>query len=213
VDAVQALFGSGARSAAVADPTPSASPSGAEPTASPTAEPAPGPTGTPGGEPSPGKSTPCPAIASPTPTKPKIAALDAGQPPVALRASTITKATVRMHGLSYDGVVDLPTATGTVKVLRFSMSRSELEPFQLSTPGGPKPFLTVSDRLVLQGNVTFYASRFTGTLLLLFRLTFTPENPPPLVLPEMEFTDCDIDLVYVQTETLTAANLGLRFAA
>ena len=56
-----------------------------------------------------------------------------GQPPVA-RPSRLTGSRVSMFGLSYDGVVDLPTANGTIATLQFSMDRSVTDDFELLTP-------------------------------------------------------------------------------
>jgi hypothetical protein len=130
-----------------------------------------------------------------------------------------------MHGLSYDGVIDLPTKTAdgkpsTVRVLKFSMTAVANTPFKMETPGGPKILETTSDKLTLSGHVEFYTTRLTGKLQIIpglpplpIELTFTPKSPPPLTLPEMTFKDVQVELVYVKCDTLIADNFDLRFAA
>ncbi len=69
--------------------------------------------------------------------------------------------------------------------------------------------LTTATTLTVDGNVTFYSSRFVGTLLGC-RFTFQPGSPPPaLPLPEVSFDDPDIQLVDVVTDRLTAEDMHL----
>jgi hypothetical protein len=58
--------------------------------------------------------------------------------------------------------------------------------------------------------VTFYASRFNGKLAGVGEVTFTPTCPPPLVVPGVPFTDVAIDLVYVQSDVLTAPSIEMK---
>jgi hypothetical protein len=163
---------------------------------------------------------------TPTPTGPaKRAALDPGQPAVSSNSSLVLTSTQEMHGLNFDGVVELRTKNangtpGSVRVLKFTMSAVSNTPFEMHTPGGPKILETTSDRLTLSGNVEFFTTKLVGKLQLIpglppipLELTFTPDSPPPLTLPEMTFKDVQVDLVYVKADTLTADNFDLRFAA
>jgi hypothetical protein len=140
------------------------------------------------------------------------AAAEQGQPRVA-RPSRLTGSRVSMFGLSYDGVAELPTATGTIRALRFSMDRSVTNDFELLTPGPNGSTVSLkSSALSVEGNVRFYATRFSGTLIGI-RLTFTPDSPPPLTLPIMIFGDPDIQLAYVACERLGAPDLVATPAA
>jgi len=91
------------------------------------------------------------------------------------------------------------------------MDKSVTSDFELrvAKPGGGALSLK-STALTVEGNVEFYASRFHGTLLGI-PLTFTPDSPPPLVLPFMIFGDPDIQLVFVDCDKLTAPGLDIRF--
>jgi hypothetical protein len=160
---------------------------------------------------------PCtPSSASASPVPPKRAAAVAGQPHVANKPSLLLTTTQRMSGLSYDGVVDLPTKTpdgeGVIRSLKFTMDTSVSIPFELRTPGDPKNVDTTSDSMTAHGHVSVYTTRFSGKILGVLQATFTPDAPPPLIAPELFFTDCEIELVFLEADTLTAPNFYLRFA-
>jgi hypothetical protein len=42
-------------------------------------------------------------------------------------------------------------------------------------------------------------------------VVFTPDSPPPLILPELLFTDANIQLVFVKTDVLTAPELTIGY--
>jgi hypothetical protein len=136
------------------------------------------------------------------------AAVDPGQPPVAATQAVLTIGSLTMYNSTYDGVVDLPTRTGTVHSLKFSMPKAVNKPFQLKArePNGKSTVIT-STELTLDGNVKFYTPKFVGKLFGLAPVTFTPDSPPPLTLPVLWFTDVTIDLAFVTCDTLTAPGM------
>ncbi|WP_433211493.1 DUF6114 domain-containing protein [Dactylosporangium sp. CS-047395] len=151
--------------------------------------------------------------ASPTPNNKK-AQIAAGQPFVAKQPSILKADVMTMDGLTYDGVADLPRKDGTtVKVLAFSMKNSVSTPFELDTPGGPKLLITKSSKLTVSGDVKFYTTRFSANVLGLLPLTFTPSFPPPPIPLPGFYTACEIELVYVQSNVLTAPALDIAPAA
>ncbi|PWU45289.1 hypothetical protein DLE60_06050 [Micromonospora globispora] len=195
---------------------PSATPS-ATPTASPDAPPSGSPT--PSGRPTATPRTasgPCPAP-KPAPSRsgevaagrplPRIAA-EPGQPRVAAQPSKLTGSKVTMTGLRFDGIVELPTATGNLRALKFSMKKAVTDDFVLQADGpGNKTARYVTDQLTVKGDVAFYATRFVGRLLGL-KITLTPDLPFPDGIPitspiPITFTDPVIDLAYVDSDTLT----------
>ncbi|MEV6925868.1 DUF6114 domain-containing protein [Dactylosporangium sp. NPDC051485] len=185
-------------------------------TAAPTtpAPPAPAPSGSTGGRPAPGKSKACAsASASPTPNNKK-AQLAAGQPFVAKQPSILKADVMTMDSLTYDGVAELPHKDGTtVKVLAFTMKNSVSTPFRLETPGAAKTLLTLSSKLTVEGDVKFYTTSFTAnTLGIPLPLTFTPSFPPPSFPLPGFYTACTIELVYVQSNVLTAPALNIAYA-
>jgi hypothetical protein len=195
----------GGHPAAPADPTPTptASPSGTAPaTTAPTKAPTKAPTTAP--------AKPCGTATGPGSVR--TLAVGPDQPPINAVPSLMTAASLTMSGLSFDGVVDLPTRTGTLKVLQFSMSKSVSTPFQLLVPAPNGQTLAFnSSSLTVQGNVKFFTTKFQGNLFGLIPVTFTPESPPPLILPELVFSDARIELAFVRSDVLTAPSLNIEY--
>ncbi|GIF15656.1 DUF6114 domain-containing protein [Actinoplanes teichomyceticus] len=129
-------------------------------------------------------------------------------PQSAIRPGIMKVAALNMYDSTYEGVADVPTADGPVKSLQFNMSKAVNTPFSLTIdePGDATTVIK-SRELITEGNVKFYTPKFTGKLFGLIPVTFTPEQPPPLTLPWLLFTDVTIDLAYVSCDTLTAKPL------
>lgn len=217
VDGITDLFTGGDEpEAAASSPSPAAEPSatGATPTSGPTSA-APTPRTTSPAKPAPAKPAPCDrsAPAKPKPVEegkplPRIAA-EPNQPKVAAQPSKLTGSSVTMTGLRFEGIVDLPTGDGTLKVLKFAMDKAVTDDFVLLADGpAGKRQRYVTDRLTVQGDVAFYATRFVGYLLGI-KITLTPDLPFPDGLPvtspiPITFTDPTIDLAFVDCNRLTA---------
>ncbi|MEU8218765.1 DUF6114 domain-containing protein [Micromonospora taraxaci] len=189
-------------------PTPSASPT-VSPSGTPTTPPGPvtcpsSPPGRPGRPATPDK----PGTVQPGKPLPRIAA-DPSLPTVAQTPSKLTGSSVRMTGLRFDGITDLHTVKGDLKVLKFSMREAVTDDFLLRADGpAGRNQLYATDRLTVSGDVAFYATRFVGRLLGI-KITLTPDLPLPDGLPitspiPITFTDPVIDLAYVTSNTLTA---------
>lgn len=189
-------------------PTPSTAPSGT-PSGQPTVTPA--PTATTG----PGCPTPTPQPGRPLPR----AAADPGQPLVG-GPSKLTGSRVVMNGFRFDGIVDLRTVDGTLRAMKFSMTRAVTDDFVLQAPGpAGRTLRYVTDQLTVQGDVAFYATRFTGRLSLLggpglIPITLTPDLPLPdglpITAPQLAFGDPVIDLAFVDCDVLTTGDELLR---
>lgn len=122
----------------------------------------------------------------------------------------MTGSRVTMVDLVYKNVVDLPTAEGTIRVLHFTMSRSDTRDFLLHVPGGDGWDLNLksSNLRVTGGVVHFYTSRFCGNLFGLLPVCYTPTSPPPPIpLPRVVFTNPDVQLVWVDSPVLEAPDL------
>ncbi|GAA0456945.1 hypothetical protein Aca07nite_51340 [Actinoplanes capillaceus] len=192
-----------------AEPTPSATPTGATTTA-------PAPAKTP---------TTSPTTATPTrkvTAKPEeipclgarqvgLLAEDGGIPLAAAKPGVVKAASVTMYNSSYDGVAEVPTANGPVRSLKFTMDKVVNTPFSLTIdePGDATTIIE-SGELILDGDVEFYSPTFKGKLFGLIPVTFTPEQPPPLTLPVLWFTDVTLDLAYVKSNALTAEPLDIN---
>lgn len=198
------------------DPPPSPTDPAAEPGPGdePTATPTPARPGTcppPGAPPGPSPSP------SDEPVVPKLAP-EPGQPLVNREPSRLTGSKVTMYGLRLDGIVELPTASGPLRTLRFSMDRAVTDDFDLRIPGPAGQALDFrSSALTVAGDVRFYATRFSGRLPLLgIKITLTPDSPLPpdgipLTLPRIVFDDPEMRLAFVECDRLTAPHLDEGF--
>jgi hypothetical protein len=210
VDGVEDLVGIGDDATPSPTPTPSAEPSTTAPApAQPT------PTGTAGptvpGDQAP--STPS-GSASPTPSPSDVPCLgprvfkEAGPddvPRVSIKGGLLEADTLTMYDATYNGTVDLTTANGTIKALKFSMGKAVNDGFRLTIPeAGGHTTLIKSDQLITDKNVKFYTPSIEGKLFGVFPVTYTPELPPPLTPPIVWFTDVKINLAFVRCDTLTA---------
>ncbi len=134
-----------------------------------------------------------------------------GIPRVGLKPGVMEVGSLTMYNSTYDGVVDMPTSKGSFKALKFSMDKAVNKPFTLTVDeAGAATTVIKSNELVTDGNVRFYTPNFKGKLFGLIPVTFTPEQPPPLTLPVLWFTDVTIQLAYVHCDTLTADPLDIR---
>jgi hypothetical protein len=205
------LFGGGKRKA---DPQPSASastspgPTGSQSPTSPATTKPPGTT--PSGSRSPSRP-PSPSPSCLTGGPARVLAPAPGQPRIAERPSQMLADRLTQSGLSFDGVVDLPIRGGTVRALKFSLRRSVATNFELRVPTGRLIKSLRTPELTVEGNVSFFATRFSGRLFGLIPVTFTPDSPPPIILPELLFTAVDIQLAFVRADTLRSPTLVVRY--
>ncbi|TDO42511.1 DUF6114 domain-containing protein [Paractinoplanes brasiliensis] len=197
------------------------------PSPSPSESPTPSPTASPAAPAPATAATTSPArTESPTPTVsaeeipclgPRVLGRTASAddiPRVAATPGVMKVDSLTMYDSTYDGVVDMPTAKGTFKALKFSMDKAVNKPFTLTMdePGRAQTVIK-SNELVTDGDVKFYTPEFKGNLFGLIPVTFTPESPPPLTLPVLWFTKVTIKLAYVRCDTLTADPLNIRSVA
>jgi hypothetical protein len=209
-DGLHDLFGGGDDESAAATPSPS--PTGVKPTVAPTEKP-----GTPGVRP--GACTPGKPGAKPSGSPGALPLLGTltDRPYVNKVPSIMTGTKVTVYKLELAGIAELRTKDGgTIRALDFAMTSAVTENFALKVPGpGKKSQLLKSSALTVDGDVHFYASRFQGKLLGI-PVTLTPDLPIPpdgipLPLPvPVSFTDPQIDLVFVNCNTLKAPNLDHR---
>jgi hypothetical protein len=121
-----------------------------------------------------------------------------------LRASSLT-----MSGLSYDGVAELDTPGGTVRALKFSMSKAVLKNVDQTTRHGAASNNLTTGNLALNDGVTMYTTKLSSKLIGI-PLTFTPDSPPPLVLPYMIMTDVVSEQASVQAGGAQISGLTVK---
>jgi hypothetical protein len=220
-NAIGGLLGIGG-SKSTASPTPSPTPSTAGGKAAVAAPAVPGSGTSKATTPTPTKSGTCSGASPSTGAgKAKSLAAAADQPLVGETPSQMTGSKLTLSGFSFDGVVSLPTHSGTIRALQFSMDTAVTDNFELrpllangNLHSLKSTQLTV-DNLHGTSKVKFYTSRFQGKLVEALHipipigvpLTFTPDSPPPLTVSEMVFADINIQLVFVDSVQLIAKNL------
>jgi hypothetical protein len=94
---------------------------------------------------------------------------------VATSPTVLTAASATLNGLSYQGVVNMPTASGTVQMMKFTMNTQSLT---TATQTASDPGHTLTTKLAsatFSGSVVLYATKLSGTLLGI-PITLTPGN-------------------------------------
>jgi hypothetical protein len=162
-----------------------------------------------------------PAPGAGTPTAP--ADGPGGTVVVSDHPALLTSSKQTLKDFRYEGVVSMPTAAGSIRVLKFSLSSATNADFRLLVDGADRPWATTANPLVVSGDVNLYTSRFSGRLLGI-PVTFTPDSPPPLALPlpngqyltvaipEIVFTDVQLNLVLITCQRLSASGMTQAFA-
>jgi hypothetical protein len=152
-------------------PSPSPSPAAPVPTVPPTTVP---PTTVP-----PAASATATPAATATTAQPKAAA------PAQLAAvapSSLTANSALLEGLSYDGVAQVATASGTVTMMKFTMTSLTLTgDIALTVSEGGGTAVTRSSSMYFGGPVVLYATKLSGDLLGI-PVTITPTSPLATVL-------------------------------
>ncbi|MFP8940655.1 hydrogenase expression protein HypF [Streptomyces fenghuangensis] len=103
-----------------------------------------------------------------------------------------------LHGLDYHGIVKVRTHNGTVKnVLKFTARSVDIRDLHqlVEGPGGSTAHVKAakgSTSTIRNGTVTMYTEELKGKLFGLIKITFSPESPPPLNIPEVFFTDVSV---------------------
>ena len=216
---VVVLGGSSAAVGQDGSPTPSPTPSPSDP---PSPTPTPSPTVPPSSSTSPTATPPASPTAKPSSTAepssttppPNQVRAAAGEPQPAGLTGRLTADTSTMSGLQFGGVVTYQdTPHGTVRALRFSADRNELNDMALRvTVGGVTTTIRDGDNdtTVLAGNVVLDLTRIAGNLGGV-PVEFTPDNPPPQVASSMVLTDLSADLVLVQADRMEIPSMNQAF--
>lgn len=131
-------------------------------------------------------------------------------PTVAASPAIETTALLSQTGLSYDGIAALPTATGTIQALKFTMTSASSQPFDMKVPG-PSTLDIKSSNLTISGTVILYTTKISGWLFGLIPVTFTPLSPPVLTVPDLFFTAATVDIVFIDASTLTAPSMSMSY--
>lgn len=103
-----------------------------------------------------------------------------------------------LHGLDYHGIVKVRTHGGKVKdVLKFTAETVDIRDLHqiVEGPGGSTAHVEAargSTSTIRKGTVTMYTEELKGHLFGLIPVTFSPQSPPPLNIPEVFFTQVSV---------------------
>ena len=114
-----------------------------------------------------------------------------------------------MSGSYFAGVVEYPTSAGTDRYLKLGMSRADFDNAVLWWMDGEEKVSIDLPDMTMQGDVVMYVTRMKVRILGI-PLVFTPDFPPPLLLPFMIVTDVDVSRPVAHSNVLTVDNIEVR---
>ncbi|MFC5955502.1 hypothetical protein ACFP51_13685 [Streptomyces pratens] len=154
------------------------------------------------------------ATASPSPSPSVSATTDVDDCPVATDAEGgvdneillpedpwfLNASSLLLTGADYQGIVEVRTASGkTKKVLKYVVSKGtdigDLHQTVEDKMSGKTHHVQAakgSTSTIRDGETVMYTESISGKLLGLIQVTFDPENPPPLNIPLIYFTDVTV---------------------
>ena len=127
-----------------------------------------------------------------------------------VRDSGLTADSLTMFGARYQGVVECPTADGPRRYLRITMSRSDLNEGELWFDDAGTRVGLILPTMRMEGDVEMHVTSMSVRLLGI-PLTFTPDFPPPLLLPIMYVTDVDVGEPTASADTLSVPGFDARY--
>jgi hypothetical protein len=175
---------------------------------------------TPGSSPSPGR-TPQPSTsagsAPGSQSKPKTAAGATGVE-ASNATSVIVAGSATLDGMSYQGTAQVPTASGTLTMMKFTMSSLTLTGDVTATvTQNGQTTVTTNSSLDFSGGVVLYATKLSGTLLGV-PITLTPGSVVTVLLKLLNsltplvpvtMTNVTTDNFLVASESLQANDLNI----
>jgi hypothetical protein len=127
-----------------------------------------------------------------------------------VRTSGLTADRLTMSGARYDGVVECPTLDGPRRYIRLTMSRADFVNAELWFEDAGTRMSLGLPTMVMDGSVQMHITRMHVRILGI-PLTFTPDFPPPLLLPYMIVTDVDVDDPLASTDVMNIPDLNGRY--
>ncbi|MFF4057002.1 hypothetical protein ACFYZ8_11070 [Streptomyces sp. NPDC001668] len=132
---------------------------------------------------------------------------------VADNAWTLKASGLLLKGADYQGIVKVRTASGkTKKVLKYVVSGgTDIDDLhQTVTQGGTTYHVQAAKgtkSTITGGKTTMYTESISGNLLGLIPITFSPDNPPPLNIPIIYFTNVTVQQAAQYGGTLTVPGM------
>ncbi|GAA3726739.1 DUF6114 domain-containing protein [Salinactinospora qingdaonensis] len=137
-----------------------------------------------------------------------VAVTQSEQPWTAGTADTgLTADSLTMIGASFDGVVEYPTADGPRRFLKLSMDSARFEAAEQFFYRSGTRITLEHPQLRMDGDVVMHVTKMRASILGL-ELTFTPDFPPPLLLPVMYVTELEVDQPLAQADQIDISGLN-----
>ncbi|MEV2278029.1 DUF6114 domain-containing protein [Nocardiopsis sp. NPDC049922] len=127
-----------------------------------------------------------------------------------VRTSGLTADRLTMSGASFGGVVECPTEDGPRRYLRLTMRRADLRGAELWFEDAGARMSLGLPTLIMDGDVEMHVTRMHVRILGI-PLTFTPDFPPPLLLPYMIVTDVDVASPMAGTDSMSIPGFDGRY--
>lgn len=111
---------------------------------------------------------------------------------------TLKASSLGLHGLDYEGVVNIRTQDGKTKqALKFTANSVDIGDLHqiVKGPDGTNYHVQAaqgSTSTIRGGKVTMYTEKLKGNLFGLIPIVFDPKHPPPLNVPEAYFTNVEV---------------------
>jgi hypothetical protein len=139
-------------------------------------------------------------------------ASSAGAPQGAAMPLRLQATKQTLTGLAYDGITTLQTASGPKQVLKLRASSIKIEGLKqtVTYPGGTMTL--TADTATISGNINLYVLKQSGSAFGILPLTLSPSFPPPLVLPDMMFTNVDQSVALIQADSMTVPSVMITSA-
>jgi hypothetical protein len=120
-----------------------------------------------------------------------------------------------LYGLEYHGIVEVKTYSGKIKkVLKFTADAADIKDLHQLVDGPQGTTTHVkgaagTTSTIRDGTVTMYTEELKGKLFGLTPITFSPDTPPPVNVPEAFFTDVHVRQAGQFGGTLTIDGMNL----
>ncbi|MFI6575139.1 DUF6114 domain-containing protein [Nocardiopsis sp. NPDC050513] len=127
-----------------------------------------------------------------------------------VRTSGLTADRLTMSGAGFGGVVECPTEDGPRRYLRLTMREADLRGAELWFEDAGARMSLGLPTLIMDGDVEMHVTRMHVRVLGI-PLTFTPDFPPPLLLPYMVVTDVDVADPMAGTDSMSIPGFDGRY--
>ncbi|MDS1272569.1 DUF6114 domain-containing protein [Lipingzhangella sp. LS1_29] len=139
------------------------------------------------------------------PTRSEEACFPPTASPTGMTADRLT-----MYGPRFEGVVECTTSDGPQRYLQLSMNRANFTRADLwFEDRGSRSTMALPD-MRMRDDVVLFATRMRVRILGI-PITFTPDFPPPLLLPITPVTDVEVDQPLAESANLHIDSLGQDF--